>query len=84
VKDWWMKNGEIFDTDACGELVVNNSVEDGSDDARDRYFKSFHRVVGLDQILTVATSPSHLSTSQWALTPVGVEKVRDRNCFWLS
>ena len=53
MKDWWMKNGEIFDTDARGELVVNNSVEDRSDDASDCYFKGFHRVVGLNQILTV-------------------------------
>ena len=52
-----MKNREVFDTDACGELVVNNSVDDGSEDASDRYFKGFHRVVGLDQILTVVTSP---------------------------
>ena len=59
MKDWWMKNGEVFDTDACGELVVNNSVEDGSDDASDRYFKGFHRVVCLDQILTVEASPLH-------------------------
>jgi hypothetical protein len=59
VKDWWMKNREVLDTDACGELVVNNSVEDGSNDASDRYFKSFHRIVGLDQILTVVTSPLH-------------------------
>ena len=52
-----MKNREVFDTDACGELVVNNSVDYGSEDASDRYFKGFHRVVGLDQILTVVTSP---------------------------
>jgi len=46
-----MKNGEVFDTDASGELVVNNSVEGGSDDASDRDFKGFHRVVGLKTIL---------------------------------
>ena len=40
MKDRWVKNGEVFDTDACGELVVNNSVEDSSDDASDRYFKA--------------------------------------------
>ena len=61
MKDWCMKNGEIFDTDACGKLVVNNSVEDGSDDASGCDFKGFHRVVGLDQILTVVTSPLHSS-----------------------
>ena len=54
-----MKNREVFDTDACGELVVNNSIEDGSEDASDRYFKGFHRVVGFDQILTVVTSALH-------------------------
>lgn len=59
MKDWWMKDGEILDADACGELVVNNSVEDGSGDAGDCYFKGFHRVVGLDQILTVVTSRFH-------------------------
>jgi len=59
VKDWRMKDSEIFDTDACGELVVNNSVKDGSDDARDCYFKSFHRVGDLDQVLAGATSPFH-------------------------
>ena len=63
MKNWWVKNGEVFDTDACGELVVNNSVEDGSDDASDRDFKGFHRLVGLDQILTdVAKSPFHSLT----------------------
>jgi hypothetical protein len=46
-----MKNGEVFDTDASGELVVNNSVEDGSDDASDCDFKGFHQVVGLRSIL---------------------------------
>ena len=51
-----MKNGEIFDANACGELVVNNSVEYGSDDASDSDFKGFHRLVGLYQILTVETS----------------------------
>ena len=56
MEDWWMKNGEVLDTDACRELVVNNPVQDGSDDASGRDFKSFHRVVGVDQILTVVTS----------------------------
>jgi hypothetical protein len=28
-------------TDACGELVVNNPVEDGCDDANGRYFEGF-------------------------------------------
>jgi hypothetical protein len=50
VKKWGMKNGEVFDTDAGGELIVNNSVEDSSDDASDRDFKGFHRVVGLKSI----------------------------------
>ena len=62
MKDWWMKSVEIFDTDACDELVVNDSVEDASDDARDRYFKGSIRVLGLDQILTVVTSPFHSLT----------------------
>ena len=26
-----MKNGEVFGTDACGNLVENNSVENGSE-----------------------------------------------------
>ena len=51
MKKWGMKNGEVFDTDTGGELVVNNSLEDGSDDASDRDFKGFHRVVGLKSIL---------------------------------
>jgi hypothetical protein len=86
VKDWWMKNGEIFDTDACGKLVVNNSVEDGSDDASGCDFKGFHRVVGLDQILTVVTSPLH---SRWFqlevlnfLSPIealGIESARAKS-----
>ena len=64
MKDWGMENGEVFDTDACGELVVNNPVKDGCDDANGRDFKGFHRVVGLDQILTVGISPSHSSTKR--------------------
>ena len=62
MKDWRMKNGEVFDTDARGELVVNNPVEDGCDDASDRNFKGFHRGIGLDQILTVVTSLFHSLT----------------------
>lgn len=59
MKDWWVKNREVFDTDACGELVVNNSVEHGSNDASNRDFKRFHRVASLDRILNVVTSPYH-------------------------
>ena len=51
-----MKNGEVLDTNACGELVMNNTVEDGCDDASDRDFKGFHRVLGVEQILIVVTS----------------------------
>ena len=57
-----MKNREVLDADACGELVVNNAVEDGCDDASDRDFKGFHPVVGVEQILTdVEISRLHLS-----------------------
>ena len=69
MKDWWMKSVEIFDTDACDELVVNDSVEDASDDARDRYFKGSIRVLGLDQILTVVTSPCHSLTRTGGVSP---------------
>src|SRR5262245_5055878 len=57
----WIKGNTLVTLSKmrCGILDVNNSVEDGSDDARDRDFKGFHRVVGLDQILSVVTSESH-------------------------
>jgi len=61
MKNWWMEDGEVFDTDARGELVVNNPVEDGCDDANGSYFEGFHRVIGINQILTVVTSPRHSS-----------------------
>lgn len=56
MEDWWMENGEVFDTDSCGELVVNYPVQNGCDNASGRNFKGFHRLGGVDQILTVATS----------------------------
>ena len=62
MKKWGMKNGEVFDTDAGGELIVNNSVEHRSDNASDGDFKGFHRIVGLDRIVTVAKSASHFSS----------------------
>jgi hypothetical protein len=31
MKEWRVKNGEVFDTDSYGELVVNNPVEHRSD-----------------------------------------------------
>ena len=57
MKEWRVKNGEIFDTDSCGELVVNNSVEHRSDNASEGDVKGFHRIVGFDRIVTVAKSP---------------------------
>jgi hypothetical protein len=46
----------------CAELIANTAVEDGSDDASNSYFEGFHRVVSLDQILTVEISPLHSLT----------------------
>jgi hypothetical protein len=40
---------EVFDTNACGELVVNDSVEHRSDDAKARDFKSCHARLGMLQ-----------------------------------
>jgi hypothetical protein len=36
-----MKDGEIFDTDTGGDLVVNNSVNDCRSNARENDFESF-------------------------------------------
>jgi hypothetical protein len=57
-KEWRMKIVSIQHR-FCGELVVNNPVDHRSDDASDNDLKDFHRVVGLDWIVTVATSRHH-------------------------
>jgi hypothetical protein len=31
-----MKNSEVFNADACGELIVHDAVEDGGSNASER------------------------------------------------
>jgi hypothetical protein len=59
VKERRVKDGEVFDADSCGELVVNNAVEHRSDNANSSDFKGFHRGATLDDSVTVETSPYH-------------------------
>jgi hypothetical protein len=42
VKDRWVKNGEVFQADSGGELVVNNPIKHRRNHTGDRDFESFH------------------------------------------
>jgi len=79
VKEWRVKNGEVFDTDSCGELVVNNPVEHRSDDASNSDFK------GLDcnrckiAVLIIPTgggSTSRSGRSPFASAPLEIAQSR--------
>jgi hypothetical protein len=38
-----VKYREVFNADTCGELVVDDAVEDGGNDANEHYLQGFHR-----------------------------------------
>jgi hypothetical protein len=42
MKDGRVKNGEIFNTNSCGDLIVDNAVKYRCQDTENDYFERFH------------------------------------------
>ena len=43
VKQWWVRNGKLFEAQPCGNLVVDDAIGTGGENAEEDNLKLLHR-----------------------------------------